>query len=411
MKERLIESLASHGFIRVPSEDFEDDGAWFRVFRYDPQNTGKSPFYFTRCVSRKYGTFFSIETSQDVVKYDTWRKFLDTKIDGQSIRRLLDKYNGVDSFGEKEQIDIVNTIEKVRRMPEFAKICPGFAVTNKEDASKPAKDFLDKDHKRMEDLKIRGNNDIIKMTKLAYNMAKAITDNDKYERRLQAAIDVYGKDSPIAKVFKSRSLDLFDNMRAFSESRIDDCEDVQFTNLDVTNLLLEMGLHFKRDSDGSRVIYSIDEDGVKNPEANLIISPYACTLISVHNEKWVSKSKEELKSDINEMLDRNSTLNHHMNESVEDTNVIFTDDSANDLIDKGIRSVEFTIGGKEYEIEVKNDVEGIVVFYDKENTQAFEFEDVMMNLPLLLAIRKFTKSRIYGKDIENVRVETWSYLD
>ena len=314
MKERLIESLASHGFIRVPSEDFEDDGAWFRVFRYDPQNTGKSPFYFTRCVSRKYGTFFSIETSQRVVKYDTWRKFLDTKIDGQRIYKLLDKYNGVYSFGEKEQIDIVNTIEKIRRMPEFAKICPEFAVTNKEDASKPAQDFLDKDHKRMEDLKIRGNNDIIKMTKLAYNMAKAITDNDKYERRLQAAIDVYGKDSPIAKVFKSRSLDLFDNMRAFSES-------------------------------------------------------------------------------------------------IEDVDVNFTDDSANDLIDKGIRSVEFTIGGKEYEIEVKNDVEGVVVFYDKENTQAFEFEDAMMKSPLLLAIRKFTKSRIYGKDIENVRVETWSYLD
>ena len=264
-------------------------------------------------MSRKYGTFFSIETSQNVVKYDTWRKFLDTKIDGQRIYKLLDKYNGVYSFGEKEQIDIVNTIEKVRRMPEFAKICPGFAVTNKEDASKPAKDFLDKDHKRMEDLKIRGNNDIIKMTKLAYNMAKAITDNDKYERRLQAAIDVYGKDSPIAKVFKSRSLDLFDNMRAFSES-------------------------------------------------------------------------------------------------IEDIDVNFIDDSANDLIDKGIHSVEFTIGGKEYEIEVKNDVEGVVVFYDKENTQAFEFEDVMMKLPLLLAIRKFTKSRIYGKDIENVRVETWFYL-
>lgn len=164
MKIRLNVSLASHGFIHVPSEDFEDDGSWFRVFRYDPQNTGKSPFYFSRWASRRYGTFFSIQTNQDVVPYEIWKKFLDTKIDGERIYRLLDKYNGVNYFGEEEQIDIVNTIEKIRRMPEFAKICPEFAVTNKEDTSKPAQDFLDKDHKRMEDLKIRGNNDIIKMT-------------------------------------------------------------------------------------------------------------------------------------------------------------------------------------------------------------------------------------------------------
>lgn len=384
-------------------------------------------------------------------------------------------------------------------------------------------------------------------------MAKAITDSDKYKRRLQAAIDVYGKDSPIAKVFKSRSFDLLDNMKAFSESKVapspatkeidmmlkftkkeisdikllrnlalhtemgeplkvkstreisvpylgtrsflsrmisyfaglksaefaahqdefyiddydfvyrdnafftfkpdtytfdelvdivvkyaekrsdkasldestlyegyfsriadkladvgsSDSEDSKFTNSGVTNLLLEMGVNFKIDPDSSCVIYTIDEDGVENPEANLIISPYSCTLISVNNEKWVSKSKDELKSDIKEMLGCNSVRNHYMNESVEDVNVNFTDDSANDLIDKEIHSVEFTIDGKEYEIEVKNDIEGQVLFYDKENMKCFELEDAQMNLPLLLVIRKLTNSRVYGKDIENVHVEPW----
>ena len=60
------------------------------------------------------------------------------------------------------------------------------------------------------------------------------------------------------------------------------------------------------------------------------------------------------------MLGCNVTMNHYMNESVDRPDFSLTDYSANDMIDYEIRSVKFTIDGKKYEIEVKNDVEALV---------------------------------------------------
>lgn len=52
-------NLAYYGFRRVPEEDFSDDGTRFFMWVWDPENTGKSPFYFSKAGG--YGMVFFSE--------------------------------------------------------------------------------------------------------------------------------------------------------------------------------------------------------------------------------------------------------------------------------------------------------------------------------------------------------------
>ena len=57
------------------------------------------------------------------------------------------------------------------------------------------------------DIAKRANSDPEKMAKLAANMAKAIGDKEKMRSRWQAAVDVYGSESPVAKAFEAQVKD------------------------------------------------------------------------------------------------------------------------------------------------------------------------------------------------------------
>ena len=41
-------NMAYYGFKRVPERDFSDDGTRFFMWVWDPEDTGHSPFYFSK---------------------------------------------------------------------------------------------------------------------------------------------------------------------------------------------------------------------------------------------------------------------------------------------------------------------------------------------------------------------------
>ena len=64
-----------------------------------------------------------------------------------------------------------------------------------------------KDTERIQGIMDKAKGDIAKATKLAQNMAKAIKDNSKMQRRYQAAVDLLGADHPVAKAFNPSGAD------------------------------------------------------------------------------------------------------------------------------------------------------------------------------------------------------------
>ena len=189
---RIGELLTSNGFIRMRDKDYEFGLArkgkrptLHRIFRYDPQNTGKSPFYFSfeevnfRKAPEGYDgftgqIFFRINDSlkkdiQDSVDCVTWDEFLFSDYtEKETIFEFLNKYDETRSFGEKEVRDLVSRIEKVRRMPEFAKICPDFAKH-------------ESIHESIEDI---SNDEIYAMGYDAFVFGEDPSDYEEYENTL-----------------------------------------------------------------------------------------------------------------------------------------------------------------------------------------------------------------------------------
>lgn len=193
-------SLSYYGFKRMPEEDFGDDGTRFFMWVWDPEDTGKSPFKFSKAGG--YGeVFFSFHSSSRLDSLCYSHGYTD-----------LDKLNGVDKskFTDEAVGHIVKELQEIRDSEWFAKEYPDFATKTAIDNGIETKVYTaDKDHQRVMDIAKRANSDPIKMEKLAANMAKAIGDKEKMRSRWQAAVDIYGEDSPVAKAFelqaKSRS--------------------------------------------------------------------------------------------------------------------------------------------------------------------------------------------------------------
>lgn len=189
-------NMAYYGFRRAPEEDFSDDGTRFFMWVWDPENTGKSPFYFS-----KAGGYGSVYFSDH-----TWyNKQLHDEIKKRGYH--LDDLNGVDKeyFTDEALGKIVAQLQEIRESSWFEDICPEFSTRGAIDKGFEVKDYnADKDHQRVMDIAKRANSDPEKMAKLAANMAKAIGDKEKMRSRWQAAIDIYGSDSPVAKAFEAQ---------------------------------------------------------------------------------------------------------------------------------------------------------------------------------------------------------------
>jgi len=189
-------NMAYYGFRRAPEEDFSDDGTRFFMWVWDPENTGKSPFYFS-----KAGGYGSVYFSDH-----TWyNKQLSDEIKKRGYH--LDDLNGVDKeyFTDEALGKIVAQLQEIRESSWFEDICPEFSTRGAIDKGFEVKDYnADKDHQRVMDIAKRANSDPEKMAKLAANMAKAIGDKEKMRSRWQAAIDIYGSDSPVAKAFEAQ---------------------------------------------------------------------------------------------------------------------------------------------------------------------------------------------------------------
>ena len=193
-------NLAYYGFRRVPEEDFSDDGTRFFMYVWDPENTGKSPFYFSKAGG--YGMVFFSEQMYD--NAPELRKAI--KAHGYH----LDDLNGInkENFTDEALGKIVAQLQEIRESSWFEDICPEFSTRGAIDRGVEVKDYnADKDHQRVMDIAKRANSDPEKMAKLAANMAKAIGDKEKMRSRWQAAVDVYGSESPVAKAFEAQVKD------------------------------------------------------------------------------------------------------------------------------------------------------------------------------------------------------------
>ena len=196
-------NLAYYGFRRVPEEDFSDDGTRFFMYVWDPENTGKSPFYFSKAGG--YGmVFFSEHIYYVYNDADNLRKAI------RAHGYHLDDLNGINKehFTDEALGKIVAQLQEIRESSWFEDICPEFSTRGAIDRGVEVKDYnADKDHQRVMDIAKRANSDPEKMAKLAANMAKAIGDKEKMRSRWQAAVDVYGSESPVAKAFEAQVKD------------------------------------------------------------------------------------------------------------------------------------------------------------------------------------------------------------
>ena len=196
-------NLAYYGFRRVPEEDFSDDGTRFFMYVWDPENTGKSPFYFSKAGG--YGmVFFSEHIYYIYNNADELRKAI------RAHGYHLDDLNGINKehFTDEALGKIVAQLQEIRESSWFEDICPEFSMRGAIDRGVEVKDYnADKDHQRVMDIAKRANSDPEKMAKLAANMAKAIGDKEKMRSRWQAAVDVYGSESPVAKAFEAQVKD------------------------------------------------------------------------------------------------------------------------------------------------------------------------------------------------------------
>lgn len=196
-------NLAYYGFRRVPEEDFSDDGTRFFMWVWDPENTGKSPFYFSKAGG--YGmVFFSEHIYYVYNNADELRKAI------RAHGYHLDDLNGInkENFTDEALGKIVAQLQEIRESSWFEDICPEFSTRGAIDRGVEVKDYnADKDHQRVMDIAKRANSDPEKMAKLAANMAKAIGDKEKMRSRWQAAVDVYGSESPVAKAFEAQVKD------------------------------------------------------------------------------------------------------------------------------------------------------------------------------------------------------------
>ena len=196
-------NLAYYGFRRVPEEDFSDDGTRFFMYVWDPENTGKSPFYFSKAGG--YGmVFFSEHIYYIYNNADELRKAI------RAHGYHLDDLNGINKehFTDEALGKIVAQLQEIRESSWFEDICPEFSTRGAIDRGVEVKDYnADKDHQRVMDIAKRANSDPEKMAKLAANMAKAIGDKEKMRSRWQAAVDVYGSESPVAKAFEAQVKD------------------------------------------------------------------------------------------------------------------------------------------------------------------------------------------------------------
>ena len=196
-------NLAYYGFRRAPEEDFSDDGTRFFMYVWDPENTGKSPFYFSKAGG--YGmVFFSEHIYYMYNDADKLRKAIDAH------GYHLDDLNGInkENFTDEALGKIVAQLQEIRESSWFEDICPEFSTRGAIDRGVEVKDYnADKDHQRVMDIAKRANSDPEKMAKLAANMAKAIGDKEKMRSRWQAAVDVYGSESPVAKAFEAQVKD------------------------------------------------------------------------------------------------------------------------------------------------------------------------------------------------------------
>ena len=196
-------NLAYYGFRRVPEEDFSDDGTRFFMYVWDPENTGKSPFYFSKAGG--YGmVFFSEHIYYMYNNADELRKAI------RAHGYHLDDLNGINKehFTDEALGKIVAQLQEIRESSWFEDICPEFSTRGAIDRGVEVKDYnADKDHQRVMDIAKRANSDPEKMAKLAANMAKAIGDKEKMRSRWQAAVDVYGSESPVAKAFEAQVKD------------------------------------------------------------------------------------------------------------------------------------------------------------------------------------------------------------
>lgn len=193
-------NLAYYGFRRVPEEDFSDDGTRFFMWVWDPENTGKSPFYFSKAGG--YGMVFFSEQMYD--NAPELRKAI------KAHDYHLDDLNGInkENFTDEALGKIVAQLQEIRESSWFEDICPEFSTRGAIDRGVEVKDYnADKDHQRVMDIAKRANSDPEKMAKLAANMAKAIGDKEKMRSRWQAAVDVYGSESPVAKAFEAQVKD------------------------------------------------------------------------------------------------------------------------------------------------------------------------------------------------------------
>lgn len=193
-------NMAYYGFKRVPEEDFSDDGTRFFMWVWDPENTGNSPFYFSKAGG--CGMVFFSEHMYD--NAPGLRKAIDAH------GYHLDDLNGVDKehFTDEALGEIVAQLQQIRESDWFEAICPEFSTRGAIDKGIEVKDYnADKDHQRVMDIAKRANSDPEKMAKLAANMAKAIGDKEKMRSRWQAAVDIYGSESPVAKAFEAQVKD------------------------------------------------------------------------------------------------------------------------------------------------------------------------------------------------------------
>lgn len=188
-------SMAYYGFKRVPRRDFSDDGTTFFMWVWDPEDTGHSPFYFSKAGG--YGMiFFSEQFSPNIRRECHNHGYND-----------LDDLNGIskDAFTDEALGKIVAQLQEIRQSDWFESVCPEFSTRGAIETGIEVKDYnADKDHQRVMDIAKRAKADPEKMAKLAANMAKAIGDKEKMRSRWQAAIDVYGEDSPVAKAFEAQ---------------------------------------------------------------------------------------------------------------------------------------------------------------------------------------------------------------
>jgi hypothetical protein len=215
---RLKEALADlkyYGFKSYPKGNFEDDGTNFYMYVWDPEDTGKSPFYFSRAGG--YGDVFFGEHIYYMYSKDKELR--------KAIREHgydLDRLNGVSrsDFNDKNVGKLVKDLKEIRASDWFKEICPEFAkddsVTEYNSNSVDSIEGLDKDHQRMVDIAKKAKSNPEKMISLASRQAASIKDLDKMRSRWQAAVDIYGDESPIAKAFQQAAEETFGKYKIFN---------------------------------------------------------------------------------------------------------------------------------------------------------------------------------------------------